>query len=70
MSDAGRKVRKVLTGTAALAAAVKLEIDPEHGEIERVEILGAPIFRRTEEGGLPVVFGLRFPRWIRGPRRG
>lgn len=66
---ATRKAREVLTGAAALAAAVQVEIDPEHGEVDKVAVLGVPLFFRSGPGGTPRVLGIPFPRWIRGPRR-
>lgn len=64
----GQKVRRVLVGTSALAVAIKTEVDVEHGEIAAVSVFGLPVFRRTPEAGLPILFGIRFPRWIRGHR--
>jgi hypothetical protein len=63
------KARKVVTGAAALAAAVRVEINEEHDEVERVALCGIPVFRRDEETGRPRIFGIPFRRWIRGPRR-
>lgn len=64
------KARKVLLGSAALAAAVRVEIiDDNPGEIDRVTILGVPVFAREPETRRPRVLGIVFPRWLRGPRR-
>lgn len=68
MGDAGEKVKRVVKGAGALAVMVTAHIDEEHGEVDRFELLGAPVFKRTPEGK-PVVLGVTFPRWIRGPRR-
>jgi hypothetical protein len=59
--------RKVLVGAAALARAIVVDVDA-HNEVSRVSFCGAPIFFRDERG-LPRVLGIRFPRWIRGPRK-
>ena len=69
MQDIADKTKKILVGAGALAVAVKTEIDVPHGEVASVSILGIPVFKRTEQGGLPVLFGIKFPRWIRGPRK-
>ena len=64
-----QKVRKVLLGASALAAAVRVEIDEAHPtEVDRVSVLGIPVFSREPEKGRPRVFGITFPRWMRGPR--
>jgi hypothetical protein len=49
--------------------AVEVEINPNHAEIDRVSVLGLPVFMRDPEKGTPRVFGIPFPRWIRGPRK-
>ena len=61
------KAKTVLTGAAALAAAVQVHLDEEHNEVDRVAVLGVPLFKR-DENGVPRVLGVRFPRWIRGKR--
>lgn len=63
-----RKASKVLHGAAVFALAVRAEVDAEHGEVSHLSLFGLPVFKRTEEGGLPIVLGVTFPRWIRGPR--
>lgn len=68
MGDAAEKAKKVLRGASALALAVNAEIDEKHGEVSRLEVFGLPVFRRVGEGGTPVILGVKFPRWIRGPR--
>lgn len=68
MSEAGEKAKKVLRGASALALAVNAEIDEQHGEVSRFDVLGMPLFKRTPDTGHPVIFGIKFPRWIRGPR--
>jgi hypothetical protein len=60
--------RKVLVGAAALARAVQVDVDTHHNEVTRVSVCGAPIFTRDEYGA-PRVLGIRFPRWLRGPRK-
>jgi hypothetical protein len=69
MSDAGDKAKQVLRGAAALGALVSTEINLEHGEIERFEIAGVPLFFRSGAAGTPRVLGIPFPRWLRGPRK-
>lgn len=61
------KAQKVLTGAAALAAAVQVHVNEEHNEVDRVAVLGVPLFTR-DDAGTPRVLGLKFPRWIRGRR--
>lgn len=68
MTRAEDKARKVLTGAAALGAALSVDIDEEHAEVKRVAVLGVPVFKR-DEAGRPRVLGVPFPRWIKGPRR-
>ena len=68
LPDKVDKAQKVLTGAAALAAAVKVELHPERDEVERVSVLGVPLFKRDEDGR-PRVLGIPFPRLFRGPRR-
>ena len=63
-----QKARKVLTGAAALAAALKVEVDETHGEVARVTVLGVPLFFRDAATGRPRILGVPFPRWIRGSR--
>lgn len=67
LGDIAKKGGKVLTGGAALAAAVSVSVDEEHGEVDKVAVCGVPLFKRDGDGN-PKVFGIRFPRWIRGPR--
>jgi hypothetical protein len=59
--------RKVLVGAAALARAIQVDVDA-HNEVSRVTVCGAPVFMRDDRG-MPRVFGIRFPRWIRGARK-
>jgi hypothetical protein len=66
--DIEDKATKVLTGAAAVAAAVKVTLDEEHDEVAKVQVLGVPLFKR-DDAGRPRVLGIPFPRWIRGPRR-
>jgi hypothetical protein len=67
--DLTKKATKVLTGAAAIAASVQVHVDEQHGEVDRVQVLGIPVFKRND-AGTPRVFGIPFPRWIRGARRG
>jgi len=62
-----QKTTKVLTGAAALAAAVKVELHPERDEVEKVTVLGVPLFKRDDDGR-PRVLGIPFARWFRGRR--
>jgi hypothetical protein len=62
------RAKTVLTGAAALAAAVTVTMDEEHDEVVKVSVLGVPLFKRDEETGRPRVLGIPFPRWIRGRR--
>lgn len=68
VGDAEQKVKRVLTGASALAAAVSAHYNAEHDEFDRVTVLGVPLFLRDERGN-PRVLGIPFRRWIRGPRR-
>ncbi len=68
LDDKLKTTTKVLTGAAAVASAVKVEVSDQHHEVERVAVLGIPLFVRDDKG-LPRVFGVKFPRWIRGPRK-
>jgi hypothetical protein len=68
LDDKTAKATKVLTGAAALAAAVKVELNDEHDEVERVDVLGVPLFKRDDQGR-PRILGIPFARWIRGPRK-
>jgi hypothetical protein len=69
VSDAEQKTKRVIRGLAAAAMAVQVDIDAEHEEVERVTVLGLPVFFRDQGSGRPRVFGVPFPRWIRGPRK-
>lgn len=60
--------KKILTGAAAAAALINAHYDDEHGEYQKVTVAGLPVFKRDERGN-PKVFGIPFPRWIRGPRK-
>lgn len=64
------KFGKIVTGAGAIGLAIKAEVDVEHQEVKRVDVFGMPLFRRTRDEGLPVILGIKFPRWIRGPRGG
>ncbi len=65
-----KRAGKAISGGAALAAALNLDvdIDEEHGEVSTFRVAGVPLFRRDDRGR-PRVLGIRFPRWIRGPRK-
>jgi len=67
MTSPVKKGVTVLTGIAAIAESVKVELNEDHEEVERVQVLGVPLFQR-DDAGRPRVLGVRFPRWIRGPR--
>ena len=69
IDDKLKTTTRVLTGAAAIASAVKVEVSDQHNEVERVAVLGIPLFQRDERG-LPRVLGVKLPRWIRGPRKG
>jgi hypothetical protein len=62
------KAKRVIKGAAAVAMAVHVEVDTEHEEVDKVAILGLPVFFREPSSGNPRVLGIPFPRWIRGPR--
>jgi hypothetical protein len=68
LDDQTKKATTVLTGAAALAASIKVERSDEHDEVERVDVLGVPLFKRDERGN-PRILGIPFRRWIRGPRK-
>lgn len=68
MSEPIEKAKKLVTGTAALAMLVKVEIDEKHDEVDRVAFAGVPIWSRDEGSGRPRLFGIPFKRWLRGPR--
>lgn len=65
--NAEKTAKRVLTGAAAIAAAITVHVNDEHNEVDKVAVLGVPVFMRDERGN-PLVLGMRFPRWIRGPR--
>jgi hypothetical protein len=71
IEDAEKKVVKVLTGAAVLSQALQMHVG-EHGECDKLTLLGIPLFTRAPDSGNPRLFGrerLEFPRWIRGPRK-
>lgn len=62
------KVTRLLTGAAALGAAIKVVVEDAHPhEVQSVRILGIPVFVRDDVGH-PIVCGVTLPRWARGPR--
>lgn len=68
MADAEDKARRVLTGAAAIASAVRATYNHEHDEFDEVTLLGVPVWRR-DELGRPRLLGIPFGRWARGPRK-
>ncbi len=69
MTDPIDKAKRIVLGTAALAATVRVELDEERGEVDEVRLFGVPVFRRDENTGRPRVFGIPFRRWLRGARK-
>ncbi len=67
LKDAAKKGGAVLTGVAALERALSVDIDEKHDEVSKVAVCGVPLFRRDARGN-PKILGIKFPRWIRGPR--
>jgi hypothetical protein len=68
MSEPIDKAKKMVTGAAALGMLVKVEVNEDFDEVDRVAFAGVPIFSRDEGSGRPRLFGIPFKRWIRGPR--
>lgn len=72
MGDAdeiAQKARRIVEGAGVLALAIRAHVDVEHTEVDKLEVFGLPVWRRTKGAGLPVLLGVTLPRWIRGPRR-
>jgi hypothetical protein len=59
---------RVAGAVGAVLAPLDVQRDEEHGEIKRVTYARVPLFWRDERGR-PRVFGIPFPRWVRGERK-
>jgi len=61
------KAKKAAGAAAGLAAAVSIQVNDVHHEVDAVRVLGIPVFKRDEAGN-PRVLGIPFRR-RKGPRR-